>query len=114
MNKVNMHVGTIEDMGNRFKDAWNRAEIGEIEEESHLTFYSLETFLSTLTPKRMELLKEIHKIGKVSIRALAGILSRDYKNVYEDVSALSNAGLLVKQEDGIVVPWDEISASLVL
>ncbi len=114
MSKVNMHVGTIDDMGNRFKDAWRRAESGQEVDENHLTFYSLETFLSTLTPKRMELLKEIHRIGKTSIRALAGGLSRDYKNVYEDVTALSNAGLLVKEEGGIVVPWDEITASLVL
>ncbi len=114
MSKVKVHIGDLDDMGRRFVDAWHHAEKGEAVNENNLSFYSLETLLSTLTPKRMELLKAVHRTGKTSIKTLAQSIGRDYKNVHQDVTALFNAGLLLKEDGGIVAPWDEITASVVL
>jgi predicted transcriptional regulator len=114
MSKVKVHIGNLDDMGRRFVDAWHRAEKGESVNENNLTFYSLETLLSTLTPKRMALLKTVHRTGKTTIKALAESVGRDYKNVHQDVTALFKAGLLLKEDGGIAAPWDEITASVVL
>ena len=48
---VNLHVGTPEDMGCRFIDAWKRAEQGEVVDETHRTFLDTEGLLTALTPK---------------------------------------------------------------
>ena len=53
-NTVNVHVGTLEDMGQRFTDAWHRAERGEAVSETHITFHDLPALLAALTPKRLE------------------------------------------------------------
>lgn len=114
MTKVNIHTGNIKDMGRRFGDAWHRAAAGKRGDETHLTFLDLETMLATLSPKRLALLRYMRRNGPSSIKALAGGLERDYKNVHSDVQALLAAGLLVKQGVQIVAPWDEVNARMAL
>jgi predicted transcriptional regulator len=114
MSKVNLHTGTIDDMGRRFADAWKRAASGKQVKETHLTFLDLESMLATLSPKRLELLRFTRRGGPLSIKAIAEGLGRDYKNVHSDVQALLAAGLLDKEGARIVAPWDEVSASLEL
>jgi predicted transcriptional regulator len=78
-------------------------------------FHDVKTFLRYITPKRIDLLEELHRSGAISIRALAKLLNRSYKNVYDDVKLLEQAGLVEKGEDGFYsVPWDEVSASFKL
>ena len=50
-----LHVGSVEEMGKRFVDAWRRLERGEKVRETHLTFFDLETMMATLSPKRLAL-----------------------------------------------------------
>jgi len=78
-----------------------------------VSFPDLETFYRYCTPKRLQLLQELHKIGCVSIHALARHLHRHYKNVFSDVKALEKAGLVQKNEQGqYCVPWDEFTATV--
>jgi predicted transcriptional regulator len=56
----------------------------------------------------------MHETGTMSIRALAGTVRRDYKNVHEDVSALEVIGLIVRTEKGFSVPWERILAEIKL
>ena len=114
MRKVNLHSGSIDDMGRRFADAWKRASAGEPVDETHLTFPDLEKLLATLSPTRLKLLRYAHRNGPLSIKAIAEGLARDYKNVHSDVQALLVTGLLLKEGGRIVAPWDEIAASLAL
>lgn len=80
-----------------------------------VSFSDLETFYRYCTPKRLQLLQELHKIGCVSINALAKHLHRHYKNVFSDVKTLENAGLLEKTDKGLYcVPWDEFTATVKL
>jgi predicted transcriptional regulator len=97
-----------------FIDAWHRAEKGEPPEEplNWVYFQSLETLLNILTPRRLDLLKALHDRNDTSVRALASLLKRDYKNVYQDVKSLEAVGLIVKSKNGLSVPWERIVADI--
>jgi len=44
----------------------------------------------------------------LSIRQLAALLERDYKNVYDDVQRLMSLGLIEVKDGNLHVPFDEI------
>ena len=102
---VHVHVGdTLEKAGQRFVDAWHRAERGELTPENaelHVGFESFDTMVRVLSPKRLALLRHVHEHPAKSIRALAQALGRDYHRVHEDVEALEAAGLLDRDKDGV-------------
>ena len=113
MNKrVDVNVGTMDDMGRRFVKAWRRLESGEKVRETHLTFPDLQTLLDALTPKRLELLRDVHRRPAPSVKALATRLKRDYKRVHEDVETLAASGLLLRQGGGVTVPYDAITTEM--
>ena len=114
MSKVQAHVGSLRDMGQRFIGAWQRAERGEAVHETHVTFLDLEAMQATLSPRRLDLLRHVRQHGATSTRSLAEQLGRDYKNVHGDVAALEAAGLLVREGRKLVAPWDEVQASVML
>ena len=97
-------------------DAWHRAERGETVNARHLSFDSFETLARALTPKRLELLRHLHRTPAASINALAKSVGRDYRRVHEDVEALVAAGLVDREEDGtgLTVPYDAISTRIAL
>lgn len=75
-------------------------------------FEDARTFFRHITPRRFDLLEELHRCGPMSINALAKLLKRNYKNVHDDVKALEKIGLIERGCDGrYCVPWDEISTS---
>jgi predicted transcriptional regulator len=81
--RVKVRVGTLKDMGERFVSAWHRLERGEKVRERHVTFPNLPSMLNALTPKRLELLRDVHRKPASSVKALAERLGRDYKRVHE-------------------------------
>lgn len=108
--KVNLHVGSIDEMGKRFIGAWHRLEQGDQIDETHLTFFNLEAMLATLLPKRLALLRQVHRQPVSTVAELAKILGRDYKRVHEDVVSLVVAGLLERDKNGIRAPYDKVQA----
>lgn len=113
--KVSVHVGEgPEASGQRFIDAWHQAERGGAGAESHLSFESWEMLARTLTPRRLALLRHIHRHPATSIAALARMLGRDYKRVHEDVERLTAAGLLERSEGQMRADYDEIRATIAL
>ncbi len=114
INKVQVHVGSIADMGKRFIGAWNRASEGKKVNETHVTFLDVQTMLETLSPKRLELLKFVRQHGADNIKKLSLSLGRDYKNVHHDVMVLESAGLLLREGRKLAAPWDELRASVSL
>jgi predicted transcriptional regulator len=107
-------VGDALSTSKGFVNAWKRAEKGqESGVEEWLHFESLETLLKILTPGRWVLLKALRASGPMSIRALAGTMGRDYKNVHTDVRRLEEVGLIVTTAgDQVHVPWDIVEARL--
>lgn len=78
-------------------------------------FESAEALSRVLTKQRHQLLCTLHTNSGLSIRALAALLQRDYKNVYQDVKILEEAGLI--QRDGknhITAPHDKLTIELPL
>jgi len=106
---LRLHVGdTLCDLNNRVLDDVARFERGESVESHHLSFESWQALFNVLTPKRYALLQHVHKHPEQSIRALARALGRDYKRVHEDVKALTEAGLLEQDGEGIHVDYAAI------
>ena len=112
-DKVNIHIGSTEDMGTRFVGAWHDAERGEDVQRDHVTFLSLEAFVSAMSPKRLELIRHLRKHGAQSVRKLSGALGRDYKSVHGDVALLVGAGLITREaKDKVAVHWDHVQADM--
>lgn len=112
--KIKIGVGQLTETASRFIDAWHRAEEGASGEVIELlTFEDVETFLKVMTATRWALLRTLHDLGPLSVRALAKKLNRDYKNVHNDVGLLEGAGLVTRSKDRrLVVPWDVVVAQL--
>lgn len=114
MSTRHIHIG-VEDSKRgfeRFVDAWHEAQSDTTgEPEVHLNFEDFAMLASTLTPKRLELLKALRQQGPLSVRALSKVLARDYKNVHVDASALESVDLIQRDGDGLLLaPWDVIDA----
>lgn len=111
MNKLKLSVQDLESVKYELKDAFKRAERGEIEgTEVSLSFESLETLLKVLTPKRFELLKLLKQLDKANAAQLSRASRRNYKNVSTDLKALDEAGL-VQRDDGFYrVPYSVIES----
>lgn len=111
---VNVHIGTLEDMGKRFVDAWHRAERGEPVCETNITFHDLPALLAALTPKRLDLLRYVRHHQVRNVKALAADLHRDYKNVHQDVAELAKLGLLTRTPSQVIAPYAEVDARFTL
>ncbi|GAV36187.1 hypothetical protein ROTAS13_03874 [Roseomonas sp. TAS13] len=115
MAELNVHVGEGLDAAlARASEAVRRAKAGKTVRESHVSFATWELFSSTMTTKRFELLRHVHRNPEASIAALARALGRDYKRVHEDVEALTAAGLLDREGGGVQAPYDEIRTAVAL
>ncbi len=110
--RVKVRVGTLEEMGRRFVSAWRRLEGGEKVRERHVTFPDLPAMLNALSPKRLELLRDVHRQPAPSVKALAERLGRDYKRVHEDVETLAASGLLRREDGCVSAPYDAITAEM--
>ncbi|HWR75754.1 MAG TPA: DNA-binding protein [Thiobacillus sp.] len=95
-----------------FVHAW---KTGKPQKTARISFASPELLWQVLTAKRWELLKALCGAGPVSIREAARRAGRDVKAVHGDVTALLNAGLLDRTEDGrIVFPYDAVKVEFLL
>ena len=76
-------------------------------------FESMAELLKLLRANRWTLMTTLCKQGPVSIRALAKALTRDYRGVHADVALLTDAGLVMRDDQGkISVPWSRIIAEM--
>lgn len=109
---LEVHVGdALAETGARFVDAWHRAERGELtgaNAEHHLSFEDFATFARLVTPKRLALLREVHRRPSLSARALAESLGRDVRRVQADVDALVGAGLLDRGPNGLSADYSSV------
>jgi predicted transcriptional regulator len=95
-----------------FAHAW---KTGKAQKAARISFATPELLWRVLTEKRWELLKVLCGAGPVSIREAARRAERDVKAVHGDVTALLNAGVLSKTEDGhIVFPYEAVKVEFLL
>ena len=80
-----------------------------------ISFATPELLFNLLTAKRWEILRAMTGAGPLSIRETARRVERDVKAVHGDVTALLNAGVLRKTDDGLVeFPFDAIRVDVML
>ena len=92
--------------------AW---KTGKAEKSARISFATPELLWKVLTAKRWELLKAMCGAGPMSIREAARRVERDVKAVHSDVTALLNAGVLDRLEDGrVVFPFDAVKVEFLL
>ncbi len=95
-----------------FAQGW---KTGKSQKSARISFASPELLWRVLTQKRWELLKALCGAGPVSIREAARRVGRDVKAVHGDVTALLDAGLLNRNDDGrIVFPFDAVKVEFLL
>ncbi len=112
MRTVTLDVRTPADSMADFAHAW---KTGKAQKTARISFATPELLWRVLTEKRWELLKVLCGAGPVSIREAARRAGRDVKAVHGDVTALLNAGVLSKTEDGhIVFPYEAVKVEFLL
>ena len=111
--ELQVHVGeTMDDVGARAIAAWHRMGRGEEVNEKHVSFETWETMVRVLSPKRLELLRHVHRDPAKNIRVLAQALGRNYRRVHEDVEALEAAGLLDRDKEGLRAEYDAFDVAM--
>jgi predicted transcriptional regulator len=88
---------------------------GKGEKAARISFATPELLWKVLTAKRWQLLKAMCGTGPLSIREVARRVGRDVKAVHTDVTALLNAGVLDRVEDGrVIFPFDSVKVEFLL
>ena len=112
MKTVTLDVRSPSDAMADFSRAW---KTDKPQRSARISFATPELLWKVLTEKRWELLKALRGAGPVSIREAARRVGRDVKAVHRDVTALLNAGVLDRTEDGrIVFPFEAIKVEFLL
>lgn len=112
MKTVTLDVRSPSDAMADFTQAW---KTGKLRRSARISFATPELLWKVLTEKRWELLKALCGAGPVSIREASRRVGRDVKAVHGDVTALLNAGVLDRTEDGrIIFPFDAVKVEFLL
>lgn len=112
MKTVTLDVRSPSDAMADFTQAW---KTGKPQRSARISFSTPELLWKVLTEKRWELLKALCGAGPMSIREAARRVGRDVKAVHGDVTALLNAGVLDRTDDGqIVFPFDAVKVEFLL
>ncbi|WHZ27132.1 MAG: hypothetical protein OJF51_001928 [Nitrospira sp.] len=112
MKTVILDVRSSDEAMADFIHVW---KTGKGEKAARITFTTPELLWKVLTAKRWQLLKAMCGAGPLSIREAARRVGRDVKAVHTDVTALLNAGVLDRVEDGrVIFPYDSVKVEFLL
>lgn len=103
MKTVTIGVASVEEVKRRVAGAFRGKKQG-----AYISFVSEDLLLSTLTSKRMALLRAMAGQSPMSIREAARRAQRDVHAVHRDIKVLLDAGVLQQEDEGIVFPYDSI------
>lgn len=110
MNTLTIDVRRLEDSLADFSQAWKSGESSP----PRVSFASEELLWKTLTAKRWEILKAMTGAGSLALREIARRAGRDVKAVHGDVHALLAAGMIERNDEGFVFPYDAIHVDFLL
>ncbi len=112
MKTVTLDVRPPADSMADFARAWKTAKSPK---SAHISFATPELLWRVLTRKWRELLKLLCGAGPVSNCEAARRAGRDVKAVHGDVTALLNAGVLDRTDDGrVVFPFEAVKVKFLL
>ena len=109
MRTVTLGVSSIEDTKRQMAAAFKGEQQGEF-----ISFASIELLWKVLTAKRWEILGAMTGQGALSIREVARRVGRDVKAVHGDIRALINAGVLDREGDSVIFPYDAVHVDFTL
>jgi predicted transcriptional regulator len=109
MKTVTLSISSEEDAKQRAARAFRGEAQGEF-----ISFASIELLWRVLSAKRLEILQTMTGQGPLSIREVARRVGRDVKAVHDDVIALINAGVLDRDDGGVVFPYDAVHVDFTL
>ncbi|HWJ35125.1 MAG TPA: hypothetical protein VNR70_07650 [Steroidobacteraceae bacterium] len=75
---------------------------------ARISFATPQMLWKVLTAKRWELLKALCGAGPVTFRKAAQLVDRDVKAVHADLTALVKAGVVKREAEGVVFPYETI------
>ena len=112
MKTVILEVRSPNESMANFVQSW---KTGKPERTVRIAFATPELLWQVLTAKRWELLKALCGAGPISIREAARRVERDVKAVHSDITALLNAGVVDRAENGgIVFPFEAVKVEFLL
>lgn len=112
---MNTVVLEVRSLAQTLADAAHAMRTGRGEREARIAFATPELLWQVLTAKRWELLKVMCGAGPMSIREAARRAGRDVKAVHGDITALLDAGVLVRTAQGKVeFPFDAVRVEFLL
>jgi predicted transcriptional regulator len=110
MSTVTLEVSSREKTSRRFLSAFEGEPQGEL-----ISFDSPELLFKVISGKRWDLLKVMTGAGPMTIREASRRMGRDVKAVHGDVQALLKAGILQKNDKGLIVfPFDTVHVDFML
>ena len=109
MKTVTISVSSMDETKHRFLTAFKGKPQG-----AHISFPTVELLWKVLVPNRMALLRALTGAGVVSIREAARRVNRDVRAVHSDVTALINAGVINRTEDGIEFPYEAVHVDFIM
>ena len=110
MRTVTLQIASLQDVKLRAQDAFKGKKQG-----ARISFASPEILFRLMSAKRWELIRALAGAGPMTIREAARRVNRDVKAVRGDVHALLNAGVVQKNEQGLIVfPYDAIRVDVTL
>lgn len=106
MRMLNVNIMSFDAAMELAKDNATQAMTG-VSVGSVLTFSSIEQLTKVmLAPNRLSIINTMAGEDAMSIRELARRVNRDFRGVHSDVQALLNAGVIDRDGNGIVFPFD--------
>ena len=112
MKTLTLDVRPPADAMDEFVRAWKARKSHK---SARISFATPELLWQVLTVKRWELLKALCGAGPVSIREAARRVGRDVKAVHSDITALLDAGVIDRAEQGgVVFPFEAVRVEFLL
>lgn len=98
----------IESLRNMTDAVLRTMKSGKAETSAGMSFLTYEHMHKTLSPKRLAIIRAMSGQGVLSYREIARRVERDYKGVHTDLTALVLAGVVDRQDGGLVFPYENI------
>lgn len=100
IKKIVIQIKSLDEVLNNFVSVGKRIQTGKKVVPSKGTYVAdVETARSIFTEGRLKVIQTLKDKKPGSIYALAKLLKRDFKNVYEDVRFLSELGIISIEEN---------------
>jgi predicted transcriptional regulator len=112
MEKRNLTITVQSDWRSALRAVADSAK-AEVYQGEVLNFESPAAFFGQLSSRRWELVQLLISAGEIPVRELARRAGRDVKRVHEDISILTELGLLERSErGGVYCPYTDIHVDM--